>query len=239
MVRTSLPFQEKLDVLAIIPAKGNSRRLPEKNIQLFLGKPLVVWSVEAALESDLISRVAVSSDSNKILECAETLGAEALCRPSCLATDSSSSESVVQHVLESLRANGDCQPQTIVLLQPTSPQRTAGDIDDAITLFRTEKATSLVSGYEPTKSPLKDFVSSPNGDLTSLRDLINVGVDPLFLNNMFRPNGAIFITKTKEFEQTGKLVNGRCIPFFMDIKRSVDIDSLEEFKTAERIMAGK
>lgn len=113
-------------VLAVIPARGGSNRCPRKNIRPFRGKPLLLWSIEAAKQSKYIDMLVVSSDDREILEAA--LGADCFIneRPAELATDTASNEDVLRYALKKQPADW------IVLLQPTSPLRTAEDIDNCI-----------------------------------------------------------------------------------------------------------
>jgi len=232
-----MPSEPRMrEVLAIIPARANSRRLRNKNILSFCGRPLVEWSIKSAIESRYVSRIVVSSDSEQVLAMASALGVEGLKRPARLATEIASSESVVDHVLENLRTATGYTPKAIILLQPTSPQRTAADVDQAILDFKNSAATSLVSGFEPVKTPLKDFFILGSGLVVNIRNYMvetDSGVDPL---RIFRPNGAIFLTEYNAFKRKGKLISDHCMPFYMDPRKSIDIDNEKDFEEAEREM---
>ena len=120
----------KRDTIAIVTARGGSKGLPGKNLRALRGRPLLAWSVEAGLGSERVTRVVVTSDDPAILACAEACGAVALRRPEALARDDTPSAPVVRHALEALHA----EEPIVLLLQPTSPLRTARDIDAALSL---------------------------------------------------------------------------------------------------------
>ena len=224
------------EILGIITAKAQSSGLPGKNNRLFLGKPLFAWTVNAAKRSKLITKTVVSSDSQEILKISRSLGADAIERPSHLAAAESSSESVVSHVLNVLEASQSYTPQSIVLLQPTSPLRDSNDIDRAVILYQKANATALISGFEPQKNPLKDFIITKDGYLENLAGPeINISRRQ-DLPRVFRPNGAIFLVDSVHYKQTESFTSERCIPFFMDFNRSIDIDTHDDFVKAEALM---
>lgn len=128
-------------ILGLIPARGGSKGIPEKNIKKIAGKPLLVWTIEAALKAEKIDRVMVSTDSEKIACVAKEAGAEILMRPSILATDTASTQDVMVHALQY------CPADTLVLLQPTSPYRHNGLIDECIVEFLEHNYDSLATGF--------------------------------------------------------------------------------------------
>ena len=121
-------------VVAIIPARGGSKRLPRKNVLPLAGKPLIVWSIEAALASVYIDKTIVSTDDAEIAEISRIAGASVpFMRPPELASDTATSADVVMHALDYLDSQNDHYYYS-VLLQPTSPLRTNTDIDAALEL---------------------------------------------------------------------------------------------------------
>ena len=116
-------------ILGLIPAKGTSRRLPGKNKLMFCGKPLVAWTIEAALKAGSLDEVAVSTDDPDIADIAEECGAAVLDRPAWLADDKATIYDVVRYHMKRLASAFDT---AIVILQPTSPLRTADDIDECV-----------------------------------------------------------------------------------------------------------
>ena len=131
--------------LAIIPARGGSKRLPRKNVISLNQKPLIAWSIEASLASEHISETIVSTDDYEIIEISKKHGAKVpFIRPSELSTDQSDSLSVVIHAVDFYKKQG-FDIENIILLQPTSPLRITEDINEAIQLFEIEDANSVIS----------------------------------------------------------------------------------------------
>ncbi len=128
-------------ILGLIPARGGSKGVPGKNIKIIYGKPLIVWSIEKGLESRLIDKLVVSTDSVEIAQIAKEAGAEVLMRPAEFATDTASTQDVMVHALQHYPAD------TLVLLQPTSPYRSNGLIDDCIEEFLQNDFDSLATGF--------------------------------------------------------------------------------------------
>jgi len=128
-------------ILGVIPARGGSKGVPRKNIRPIAGKPLIVWSIEAAKRSELLDRFVVSTEDPEIASLSRKAGAEVLPRPPELASDGATTLAVLQHVVETLK------PETIVLLQPTSPIRIHGLIDKALERYHTSGADTLATGF--------------------------------------------------------------------------------------------
>lgn len=228
-------MQEKFTFLAIIPARGGSKGLPGKNIIDLCGKPLMVWSIEAALGSQYITQTVVSSDCDIILKGARDSGARPLRRPDVLANDSAPSEPVISHVIESL-ALEDQFFDYIVLLQPTSPLRSAEDIDFAIREILAKNADALISVYEPEHTPYKAFITNKQGYLAGLVDNKTPFMRRQDLPVTYMPNGAIYIVKTDLFKQSGRLFSDKTIPYLMSIEKSSDIDTYEDLERVREIM---
>ncbi len=128
-------------ILGVIPARGGSKGIPRKNIKLLLGKPLITWSIEAAIKSKSLDRYVVSTEDKEIAGIAKRYGAEILNRPMELATDEATTLSVLQHVIEKIPCD------SIVLLQATSPIRRGGLIDECIREFIDNEYDSLATGF--------------------------------------------------------------------------------------------
>lgn len=128
-------------VLGLIPARGGSKGVPNKNIKIINGKPLIVWTIEKAKKARILDRIVVSTDSENIAAVAKKAGAEVLMRPSELATDSASTQDVMAHALSCIPAD------ILVLLQPTSPYRSEGLIDACIHEFLQNDYDSLATGF--------------------------------------------------------------------------------------------
>ncbi|MEK6900492.1 MAG: acylneuraminate cytidylyltransferase family protein, partial [Nanoarchaeota archaeon] len=118
-------------IVAIIPARGGSKRIPRKNIKLLAGKPLIAYTIEAAKRSASLDRIFVSTEDEEIAKVASYYGAEIIKRPDILATDNATTESVLCHAVNNLEKEGYF-PELVVLLQPTSPLRGSYIIDKAV-----------------------------------------------------------------------------------------------------------
>lgn len=128
-------------ILGLIPARGGSKGIPRKNLRPIAGKPLIVWSIEAAKRSKKLDRFVVSTEDKEIAEVSEKAGAEVLWRPKELATDEATTAALLKHVAMTEK------PDSIVLLQPTSPVRIDGLIDRAIEKFLTSGVDTLATGF--------------------------------------------------------------------------------------------
>ncbi|MFZ2302815.1 MAG: acylneuraminate cytidylyltransferase family protein [Gallionella sp.] len=128
--------------LAVIPARGGSKGLPGKNIRLLHGKPLIAWSIEAAQQASKVDRIIVSTDSDSIAAVAREWGCEVLKRPAVLATDEATTISVLGHVAQEVP-----EAASFIVLQPTSPLRDRGLIDECIKLYEQGQYSNLATGY--------------------------------------------------------------------------------------------
>jgi len=221
------------NILAIIPARGASKGIKNKNIVDISGKPLLAWTIEAALSSKYISQTFVSSDNNKILQIAGKHGASTILRPESLALDTSASEPTIEHTLQSLINENY---EYIILLQPTSPLRDSSDIDNAFDLFFQKDATSLISVSKIDKKILKAFKKNDSGFISAISNAEYPFMRRQDLPETFISNGAIYIIKTEEFLKNSSLFTDRCVSFLMDEIKSIDIDTLEDLNRAQRYL---
>lgn len=226
-----------MNIIAIIPARGGSKGIPNKNIIDIVGKPLIYWTIEAAKKSCLIDRIVVSSDSPRILSVAKSCGAEIISRPKKYASDSAPAGLAVEHTLEYLEKKEKYSPDIVVLLQPTSPLRTSEDIDNAINLFMDEKAGALISIAEENNKYLKSFIIEKGILRGIIRDEL-VFTNRQELPKIYIPNGAIFIVKTDEFKKNKTLFSEKTIGYVMDKERSIDLDNLSDKLLIEDFLKG-
>lgn len=229
--------QHKEIILGIIPARKSSKGVPNKNIRPLVGKPLIAYSIEAALNSKMFHRVIVSTDSLKIGRIAKEFGAEApFLRPKHLSGDTTAMISVLKHTIKFLEQNDKFYPDIIVLLQPTSPLRKAVHIRMALEKFFQSKADSLVSMCEVKDSPywmermLKGrvipFLAGKNKCYNRRQDLPKI----------YRANGAIYITKRDVIMKENSILGKDSRALIMSQEDSIDIDTEIDFQLAELIL---
>lgn len=215
--------------LAIIPARGGSKRLPRKNVLDLAGKPLIDWSIEAGLKSKYIDTIVVSSDDDEILDISIKFGATIIKRPEELASDTATTFDAIKHAIENIEIY-----DYIVLLQPTSPLRDEKHIDEAIELLETKKADAIVSICEMDHSPLWSNTLPEDNNMSSfLRDEI-LNKRSQDLEKYYRLNGAIYICKTEKLlEEKSFFLKNNIFAYVMDRESSIDIDEEIDFKMAE------
>lgn len=215
--------------LAIIPARGGSKRLPRKNVLKLAGKPLLAWSIDAALKSKYIDKVVVTSDDREILDISEKFGAEIIIRPDELASDTATSFDAIKHVVE----NKDYF-DFIILLQPTSPLRKTKQIDEAVELLEKKKADAVVSVCEMDHSPLWSNTLPESGNMDLFVDAKIKNKRSQDLEKYYRLNGAIYICNTdKLIGEKSFFLSNNIYAYKMDRIRSIDIDEKIDFKFAE------
>ncbi len=211
-------------ILGLIPARGGSKRLPRKNVLPLAGKPLIAWTIEAALGSASLNNVVVSTDDAEIREVARNHGAEVLERPAALASDTATSLEVLLHTLRTLASQGE-HYDLVVLLQPTSPLRSSADIDRAIDLLRERQADAVISVCE-TDHPPKWSNTLP--DDRSMAGFYRPGVRETRSQDLprsYRLNGAIYIYNCERLLRSKSLdMDDNCYAYVMPRERSIDID---------------
>ena len=218
-------------IMAIIPARGGSKGIPKKNIKPLLGKPLISYSIEHAKKSEYINKVIVSTEDKEIAEISKEYGAEVIERPEELAKDETPTIEVIFHVLKVLKAK-NYTPDIVILLQPTSPLRTAEDIDKAVELFLNSGCESVVSVCEVEHSPYWCF-EIEEGYLKSLFGDEYLRRRRQDLEKVYVPNGAMYISTPKNLRKYKGFYCLRTIPYIMPPERSIDIDNEVDFMLAE------
>lgn len=223
-------------VLALVPARGGSKGIPRKNMASLCGRPLLEYTLRAALDAKYIDHVWLSSDDIEILEFGSKLGVQALLRPHEFATDDASSIGVVQHFLSVLPQDLLQKNPLIVYLQPTSPLRTAKHIDDAFHALHRCNASTLVSVIELEKSPFKAFKLDEDGRLISLFDERLSNARRQDLPRTFVPDGAIYIFSVTDFVDRGGFPSNGSVPFVLNQMDSVDIDTPDDLIRVAKLM---
>ncbi len=223
-------------MLAIIPARGGSKGVHGKNIKSLSGKPLIVYTIEAAIESNIFKKIIVSTDSEEIADIAKQSGAEVpFIRPSEIAGDYVSSDKVIKHGIEFYEKNGN-EFTEVCKLQPTSPLRKAEHIKAAYKLFKEKEADFVVSVCESEHSPLW------MGELEEDCQMDNFIRKEIILScrqklpTYYRLNGAIYMAKINAFKIQNSFFGKNGYAYVMQQKDSIDIDSELDFKIAECIM---
>lgn len=220
-------------ILAIIPARGGSKRFPRKNILTIAGKPLLLWTIEAAKKSTFIDKVIVSTEDEEIYNLCIKNEIEVIKRPIYLATDEASTIDVVNHVIQSLEEKFDY----IILLQPTSPLRNEKHIDEAINFIIKKNADAVISVCE-VEHPIEWCnVLHANLSLKNFIDKKFVNTRSQDLPKRYRINGAIYIVKTERFiKENTFFIEDNIYAYIMDKFSSVDIDDEFDFKFAEYLI---
>ena len=219
-------------ILAIIPARAGSKRLPKKNILSLQNKPLIAWSIEAAKECTYIDTIVVTSDDNSVLTLAHDYGVEPLPRPEELASDTASTFSVVQHTIENIKAH-----DYILLLQPTSPLRRSKHIKESIDLLVQKKADAIVSVTQTQHSPLWANTLPKDNSMTHfISDKIK-NIRSQDLPDYFQLNGAIYLCNTEKLlKEESFLLKNNIYAYKMDRASSIDIDETIDFDLAHLYM---
>jgi len=229
----------RFKILAVIPARSGSRGIPNKNIRLLCDKPLIYYTIAAALQARLVDRVVVSTDSGQIAEIAKAYGAEVpFLRPAELARDDTPRLPVIRHAVSFLKENQNYRPEIIVTLQPTSPMRQAEHIDAAINMLGTASVDSVASVCEAEHSPYWMRRLGPRGTLVDVMPPGENNTRRQDLPKIYRLNGAIFAETYAALMEEETSQDRETRAFIMERKYSIDIDEDLDFQVAE-ILVGQ
>jgi CMP-N-acetylneuraminic acid synthetase len=214
--------------IALIPARGGSKGLPGKNIRIFGNKPLIAWTIEAAINSKSVDRVILSSDDDEIISVSRKYGCEVpYKRKVALSEDSTSTIDVVLDALENISG-----VSTLILLQPTSPLRNSEDIKNALSIYYRSGAKSCVSVTEASQSPYWMYSLCDQSKLVPLHNGVVIHRRQE-LKKAYSLNGAIYIVDVEWFKKQKAFIDANTVAFVMPQSRSVDIDTLDDFEYAE------
>jgi CMP-N,N'-diacetyllegionaminic acid synthase len=221
--------------IAVIPARGGSKGLPQKNIKLFAGHPLIAWSILQAKNCVDIESVWVTSDCEDILNIAEKYGAKAIRRPDELATDTASSESAWIHAVQFAQNQLQQKINYVFGLQPTSPLRQSADFTKALLQMQNDNSDSLFSSVE-----IEDYFIWKNQNQSM------IGVNHDYQNRKRRQNiekkylenGSFYIFRPQDLIQFNNRLSGQISTYCMEGYKRFQIDSLEDFTLCEVIMKG-
>lgn len=222
-----------MKVLAIIPARGGSKGVPLKNIRKLNGKPLIKYTIDAAKKSKLLDRIIVSTDNERISTLAKKYGADVpFRRPKKISGSQATQFQVIKHTLNFLKTQ-KYYPDIVVLLQPTSPFRTAKIIDDSINKLIKSKATCVVSVMPIKQHPFASFWIK-NGMLTPFKkDFDSHGIRqkrPI----LFYPTGSVYTFLAKNLTQYKSIYGPKMKPIVED-ESSLDIDTPLDFFICEMV----
>lgn len=221
-------------MIAIVPARGGSKGLVGKNIKNLLEKPMIAYTIEEALKSKYITEVIISTDCKEIEKIAVRYGAKShFLRPETLATDSAKAIDNYIYTVDRLNKEFAYDIKDFVVLQPTSPLRKVEDIDGAIKLFRDKNADSVVS-YTEEHHPIEWHKY-----ITEDGRFENIFEEKLLnrqeIKKSYFPNGAVFVFDYELIKQ-GKYYSDNSYAYIMPRSRSVDVDTIEDFKYIEFLM---
>lgn len=220
----------KYNIIAIIPARGGSKGILNKNLIEFCEKPLISWSILQCQKSELINDIYITSDNHDILAVSTANNAKTIKRPSVLSTDQATSESALIHALKVIQSRTSKKIDYIVFLQCTSPLRAVSDIDNAIKKIIHEKADSLFSS---SKLGIFNLWAHQCGSLKSINyDYTNrkrrQETEPQFLEN-----GSIYVFRPEVLLNNNNRLGGKITMYEMDFWKSWEIDTIDEKELCE------
>jgi N-acylneuraminate cytidylyltransferase len=222
-----------MTTVALIPARSGSIGIPEKNIKLIAGKPLIAWSIEQAISSKLIDDIFVSTNSKKIARISQKYGAKVpFLRPQNISGSKASTESAVEHFCEFLDEK-ELKYENILLIQCTSPMRAHERFDSAIQYFQQESLDSLIPVAESHRFTWKNF-NKPNSDY----DFRNRPrrQDILEMERSFIETGSFYLFKRSEFLKSKNRICGHYGLYLTPEEESFDIDSMVDFSVCESLL---
>lgn len=228
-------------ILAIIPARGGSKGLPQKNIKPLLEKPLIGWTIEQAKASKYIDEIFVSTDCGQIADIAEQFGIKVPeLRPDRLAQDDTSSMDVVDYILDFYKAK-DVEFDILILLEPTSPLRKMDDIDNAIELLgRNFQADGVVSvGEVQTEHPMIVKKINTEGKLEPYIADVQKITRRQQADKAYFPYGVIYMIKTAVFKQKKVFYTENVIPYYIERWQNYEVDDICDFICIENILKAR
>ena len=229
-----MPDIPPTDVLTLIPARGGSKGLPGKNIRPFLGKPLIAHTIDAAREARVAGRIVVSTDDPQIAEVSRSHSAEApFLRPQEIAADVSPVLAAALHAVDWFIQNESWEPRWLLLLQPTSPLRTANDIRNAFDLMRESEADAVVSVSDTKSHPYWVKTLTADG---FLRPFVDGQTSPDRRQDLppaYALNGMLYLVRISTLREEGAFCPLRTLPLIIPSSRAFDIDTEQDFLIAE------
>lgn len=230
-----------MNVVAFIFARGGSKGLPGKNIQIIGGKPLIAWAIECALEVPRISRVIVSTDSNEIAAVARKYGAEVpFIRPSNLATDESPEWLAWRHGLEYLRESDGEMPEIMVSIPPTAPLRKSIDIDKCLDEYEKGSADVVITVTDSHRNPYFNMVkSNSDGTYSLVFDSTEVIGRRQEAPVVYDMTTICYVVKSEFIMSHNSIFEGKVQAVHIPIERAIDIDSKLDFFIAQALVESR
>ena len=225
-----------MKIIAVIPARSGSKGVPDKNIKMLVEKPLIAYSISAAIKSKLIDRVIVSTDSEKYASISKDYGAEVpFIRPNEYSGDKSTDYDFVKHLLDWLAKNEDNTPDYIIHLRPTTPLRDPSVLDNAIEKFMNNgEATSLRSAHEMSETAYKQFELEGKyfkTICTGSFDLDDANNSRQSFPKTYSPNGYVDILRTSHILVNHILHGNRVMGYVTDF--TIEVDTVDDFEFLE------
>jgi CMP-N-acetylneuraminic acid synthetase len=230
-----------MEILGIIPARGGSKGVPGKNIKPLLGKPLIAYTFDAVAASKYLTRTILTTDTEAIADLGRAYDVEVpFLRPAELASDNSPATGYISHCLEFMQREQDYRPEIVVLLQPTSPCRSADDIDASVKLLLDNPVDAVVSVAElPAKyHPNWQFEVTADGRLLpcAADDWAALTATRQALAPTYSRNGAVYAFRRQTFERANNIYGNHVLAYIMPPERSVNIDDPDDWAEAEKII---
>ncbi|PWF21226.1 cytidylyltransferase domain-containing protein [Corticimicrobacter populi] len=226
-------------IIAIVPARGGSKGIPDKNVMPVGGKPLVAWTIQAALASGVVDRVIVSTDEERIAGIARAAGAETpFIRPGHIARDEVHAVHVILHALDWLLKHEGTEPEGVLMLLPTSPLRKPEDIRGVVRMFDKHRADAVVSVVDLGKYMTNLRYLNGNGEpLERVAPDEDRNAQRQGLRGLFAVNGSIFMARPDVLRREGSFHVEGALGYVMDPLSSIDINSLDDLTLAREIHA--
>ena len=229
-----------MKVLCTICARKGSKGVANKNVKEILGKPLIAFSIEQALESNLFDKIVVSTDSEEIKKIAKKYGAKCwFFRPAELCKDDSAKIPAIQHALRKSEKKFNCQFDQIIDLDATSPLRNVEDIKKAYKIFLKDGLDNLITGTKSRRNPYFNMIEINNGEVELSKQLKNTPVNRQLSPQVYDMNASIYIWTRDFLLKENSLFSGRLGFYEMPEDRSIDIDSPLDWEIVKMLMEKK
>ena len=214
-----------MDVLGIIPARGDSKGIPKKNLRKISGIPLIEYTIKTAKKSKKINRLIVSTDNEEIIKLAKKLNVEIpFRRPAKFSNDKASGSDVINHALQFLKKNENYSPDIIIILQPTSPLRDPLNIDKSVELLINSNSSSVLGVFAMKQHPDIAFTQNKDKFLTPYKKDTKKYSRRQEMTSLYYPTGSLYTFWTKTFLKYGNCYGNKIKPLLVSKEESIDVD---------------